>query len=303
MVFDFIILNQNFAELKNIVEGLVKLNNTQMMKKLICFVFLTLIIMGSAIGEAASKKVALTSFVNAVGNSYGRVACTNLENEVLNGLVQNKNYNVVERAQLDKIFQELGLQNSGVVDSSSAIEIGKLSGADYTLIGSVVSADIIPFNNILYTGYKAKVKFSVRIVDNKTGVILVSDIVEGTESQMQQSNAQVSAANLLTGASTEAAHRVLDKMNMINPLSGTIISVSGDMVYFDLGLDDGVQMGDIYTVYKEGKMLIHPVTGEVLGVEEDTIGTIEICEVKPNYAVGEIKKHNMPFKTGYKVKR
>lgn len=50
-------------------------------------------------------------------------------------------------------------------------------------------------------------------------------------------------------------------------------------------------------------MLIHPVTGEVLGVEEETIGTIKIREVKPNYAVGEIKKQHLPFKTGYKVKR
>lgn len=285
------------------MEGLIKLRKYGVMNKLVSFIFLTLIIMTSVICEAAPKKVAVTDFVNAVGNNYGKFVCTNLENEVLNGLVQNKNYSVVERSQLDRIFQELGLQNSGVVDSSSAIEIGKLSGADYTLIGSVVSADIIPFNNILYSGYKAKVKFSVRIVDNKTGVILVSDIVEGTESQMQQNNVQVKASNLLTGASTEAAHKVLDKMNMINPLSGTIISVNGDMVYFDLGLDDGVQLDDIYTVYKEGKMLIHPVTGEVLGVEEETIGTIKIREVKPNYAVGEIKKQHLPFKTGYKVKR
>ena len=255
------------------------------------------------IGEAATKKVAVTEFNNAVGNSYGRFVSTNLENEVLNGLVQNKNYIVVERGALDKIFMELGLQNSGVVDGSSAIEIGKLSGADYTLMGSVVSADIMPFNNILYTGYKAKVKFSVRIVDNKTGVILVSDIVEGTKSEMQQSNTRVSAENLLNGASTEAAHIILDKMNDLNPMSGTIISVSGNKVYFDLGFDDGVKNGDIYTVYKEGKMLMHPVTGEVLGVEEETIGTIKISEVKPNYAVGEIKKQDAIFKTGHKVKR
>lgn len=131
----------------------------------------------------------------------------------------------------------------------------------------------------------------------------MSDIVEGTKSEMQSSNARVSAGNLLTGASTEAAHKVLDQMNNLNPLSGTIISISDEMVYFDLGIDDGVKLGDVYTVYKEGKMLIHPVTGEVLGVEEDTIGTIEILEVRPNYAVGKIKKQNLPFKMGYKVKR
>ena len=42
-------------------------------------------------------------------------------------------------------------------------------------------------------------------------------------------------------------------MNNLNPLSGTIISVSGEMVYFDLGIDDGVKLGDVYTVYKKVK--------------------------------------------------
>ena len=79
---------------------------------------------------------------------YGSLACTNLETNIFSGLVQNKNYDVVERAALDQVFRELGLQNSGVVDSNSAIEIGKLSGADYTLVGSVITAEVIPFDNI-----------------------------------------------------------------------------------------------------------------------------------------------------------
>lgn len=272
-------------------------------KNLLCLLTMLMVLCGSLVCEAAAKKVAVTGFMNGSGNNYGRFVCNNLESEVLNGLVQNKNYTVVERSALDRIFQELGLQNSGVVDSSSAIEIGKLSGADYTLIGNVVSADVMPFNNVLYTGHKAKIKFALRIVDNKTGVILVSDIVEGSQSEMTQQNMRPNVENLLTAASTEAAHKVMDKMNDLNPLSGTVISVSGKMVYFDLGLDDGVKVGDIYTVYKEGKMLMHPVTGEVLGVEEDVIGAIKICEVKPNYAVGEIKKQAMPFHAGHKVKR
>lgn len=276
--------------------------NFGLKKAMILFMAL-LVLCANAVCLAAQKKVAVTEFSNGTGNSYGRFVCGNLQSELENGLVQNRNYTVVERTSLDRIFRELGLQNSGVVDSNSAIEIGKLAGADYTVLGNVVSADIIPFNNILYEGYKAKVKFAVKIVDNKTGVILISDIVEGTKSEMKNNNVRVSAENLLNGAATEAAHRVLDKLNDINPLSGTVISVASDTVYFDLGFDDGVKEGDIYTVYKEGKMLIHPVTGEVLGTEEETIGTIKICEVKSNYAVGEVKKQKIPFKVGNKVKR
>lgn len=252
---------------------------------------------------AAQKKVAVTGFSNSAGNNYGRFVSGILQSEVENGLVQNKNYTVVERTSLNKIFQELGLQNSGVVDSNSAIEIGKLAGADYTVLGNVVSSDILTFNNVLYEGYKAKVKFSVKIVDNKSGVILISDIVEGSKSVMKNNNMRVSAENLLNDAATEAAYKVLEQLNKLNPLSGTVISVNGDYVYFDLGFDDGVKEGDIYTVYKEGKMLIHPVTGEVLGTEEETIGLIKIREVKSNYAVAEIKKQKIPFRVGNKVKR
>lgn len=273
------------------------------LKRLVCLCMMVSILCISAVCSAAQKKVAVTDFSNSIGNSYGRFSCGILQSEVENGLVQNKNYTVVERASLDRIFRELGLQNSGVVDSNSVIQIGKLAGADYTVLGNVVSADIMAFNNILYEGYKAKVKFAVKIVDNKTGVILISDIVEGTKSEMRNNNVSVSAENLLNGAATEAAHKVLDKLNDLNPLSGTVLSVNGDFVYFDLGFDDGVKTGDIYTVYKEGKMLIHPVTGEVLGTEEETLGTIKICEVKSNYAVGEIKKEKVPFKAGNKVKR
>lgn len=253
--------------------------------------------------EAAVKKVAVASFVNGSHSNYGEFACTNLENEVINGLVQNKNYIVVERGELTKILRELGLQNTGVVDGSTAIEIGKLSGSDYTLLGNVVSADIGQFDNILYSGYKAKVKFALRIVDNKTGVIVVSEVVEGTKSEMASQGARVSAENLLSAASAEAAKKVMDKMNDLNPLSGLVISVKEDMIYFDLGSDDGVRAGDLYTIYKEGKMLIHPVTGEVLGVEEETIGSIKVTDVKPNYAVGQIKSNKCDIKAGYKVKR
>lgn len=272
-------------------------------KKLFLWGLFIMVVGLNLTSEAAVKKVAVASFVNGSHTNYGEFSCTNLENEVINGLVQNKNYIVVERGELTKILRELSLQNSGVVDGSTAIEIGKLTGSDYTLLGNVVSADIGQFDNILYSGYKAKVKFALRIVDNKTGVIVVSEVVEGTKSEMAAQGAGVSAENLLSGASTEAAKKVMGKMNDLNPLSGLVLSVKEDMVYFDLGSDDGVRAGDLYTIYKEGKMLIHPVTGEVLGVEEETIGSIKVTAVKPNYAVGQIKSNKLDIKAGYKVKR
>lgn len=94
-------------------------------------------------------------------------------------------------------------------------------------------------------------------------------------------------------------------MNEITPLTGTVLNVdrAEDVVYFDLGYDNGVREGDTYTIYKEGAPLVHPVTGEILGIKETTLGTVKVTDVKSNYAIGEIKKEKSTFKVGDKIKR
>ncbi|OUO41678.1 hypothetical protein B5F82_00400 [Megamonas hypermegale] len=269
------------------------------------FVFV-FILMGTFITtEAAVKKVAIGTFANGAKSRYGTLACSNLESNIFSGLVQNKNYEVVERAQLDQIFRELGLQNSGVVDSKSAIEIGNLSGADYTLVGKVLTAEVIPFDNFLYRGYKGKVAFEMHFVDNKTGLVLYSDVISDTDSQMYSPGVSVNERVLISGAAHNAANKVLEKMNEITPLTGTVLNVdrAEDVVYFDLGYDNGVREGDTYTIYKEGAPLVHPVTGEILGIKETTLGTVKVKDVKSNYSIAEIKKEKSAFKTGDKIKR
>ena len=58
-----------------------------------------------------------------------------------------------------------------------------------------------------------------------------------------------------------------------------------------------------YTVYKEGAPLVHPATGEILGIKETVLGTVKVKDVKSNYSIAEIKKEKGSFKTGDKIKR
>lgn len=46
-------------------------------------------------------------------------------------------YTVVERSQMDKIFDEFNIQNTGCTDVSCAIELGKLLNVERIIIGSV----------------------------------------------------------------------------------------------------------------------------------------------------------------------
>lgn len=83
--------------------------------------------------------VAVVDFTNNSGEylrDVGRSA-----SEVLSVLlVQTGRFNVVERDKLKAIITEHGLVGSGLVDlNESAIQVGRLLGADFIITGSVVS--------------------------------------------------------------------------------------------------------------------------------------------------------------------
>lgn len=286
--------------------------------KLCSLLFLMVVLNFHAISEAAVKKVAVGDFINAVHTEYGDMACNNLQSVVLSGLVQHKNYIILDCSELYRILQKYGMKSLMQLKGDEAVKLGDISGADYTLIGTVIGAEVIPFDNVAYVGLKAKVTVEIHLVDNRTGIVLNSDIVSGTDSDIvynrlnDLTNTDIlpeyfstNANNLICNAATDAADKVLTEMNKINPLSGEVLSVDmiSEKVYFNLGYENGVQLNDIYTVYEEGAPLIQPQTGEVIGIKEKNLGTIEIIEVSKNYAVGKIKKQKGDFKRGYKVKR
>lgn len=57
-------------------------------------------------------------------------------NEMISSLFNNGYYQVVEREKLDQIIQEQQLALSGLLDESTAVEVGKLLGVDAILVGS-----------------------------------------------------------------------------------------------------------------------------------------------------------------------
>ena len=292
-----------------------------MKKYFVQFISLAVFVMilgTSLVSEAAMKTVAVGNFIDGTQSRYGKMICEQLQSSIQNGLVQNKNYTVVERSNLDQIFRELGLQNSGVVNSSSAIEIGNLSGADYTLMGKVVEAEINPYNNLAYEGLKAKVAVSVQIVDNETGQVLSSDMVSDTDSSATKNNLKkfiksdlvpghmsVNSDSLIYNAAEKVANKVLERMNKINPLVGMVVAVkpNEDTVTFDLGYEDGVKEGDIYTIYAEAEPIVHPVTGEILGVDEKYVGTVKVEEVRNNLSIAKIKDCEVTPMVKDKVRR
>lgn len=64
------------------------------------------------------------------------------------------------------------------------------------------------------------------------------------------------------------------------PKVGKVASVSGDIIFINLGSMHNVKAGDTFGVYKVIKEIKDPDTGKVLGKEEKKKGEIRITQVK-----------------------
>jgi tetratricopeptide (TPR) repeat protein/curli biogenesis system outer membrane secretion channel CsgG len=145
----------------------------------------------------ARKKIAVLNF-DFQGNinklDYSMYYNTSFDSREITGsiiqsLVNNQHFAVVEREQLAKIMSEQSLSATGFVDKNAAIRMGKLFGVDALMVGSGEyyvtdtvsrSEESKAFTNMVVYYKEAVLKRRVnvaityRVIDTETGEILVS---------------------------------------------------------------------------------------------------------------------------------
>ncbi len=103
---------------------------------------------------------------NNIAESEALALSDMLRSSIVN-IINNKSaqltdsYNLIERSQMDKIFEQFDIQNIGCTDMTCAVEFGKMLNADRIIIGSV---------SLLGSTYMV----IARIVDIETSKALVS---------------------------------------------------------------------------------------------------------------------------------
>lgn len=70
-----------------------------------------------------------------------------------------------------------------------------------------------------------------------------------------------------------------------------VIQRKDDMVYIDLGKEHEVEVGEVFIVYREVAVK-HPVTDEVIGAEEESIGKIKVTKSLEKMSIAEIIKED-----------
>ena len=272
-----------------------------------------IMILSSPNFAAAKKSVAVMPLENVSGYDEEKVAEIMTE-QLIVAIHSAGIYTVVERTQLGAILREQGFQNVAV-DPDKAVELGKLSGADYTLVGKVTMAFIeqnptahavatigaaLGLGGIQETAggfihkFKGKIGLEYRLVDNTTGEIITAKIVEGNKSGS-------SVASAFHNACKNAADNFLKDIDGVNPFRARVAEISGADIYIDRGSDSGLRRGEILIVARETSPII--VNGKVVGMKQNEVGKIKVVEVNSDYAICKAEEHSNAIQKGDIVKR
>jgi Ca-activated chloride channel family protein len=135
------------------------------MKNILSLIFA--LVLAANVPHAPAKSLAIFDFKN----TSGLPALNYLEQAVpqmlLTDLLAATELTLIERAELKKIIEEHQLTLTGLVDEKTAAKIGKLSGADYVLFGTIFSEN-------------QQVRLDARICETQTAQIIIAEKVTGT---------------------------------------------------------------------------------------------------------------------------
>lgn len=119
-----------------------------------------------------------------------------IPNVITERLLNSGQFDFFERERLDAILREQGLQSSGMVDPSTAVALGKLSGIDYILTG-----EIVDFGREVrsFSGYGVRtdtvfyrLEAVVRVLETESGRIVFTKTERAEEKQNQGAGVVVS---------------------------------------------------------------------------------------------------------------
>jgi curli biogenesis system outer membrane secretion channel CsgG len=253
----------------------------------------------------AKTRIAILQFQDNAGSGAPAAAITDMmTTEIFNtGL-----FTVVERSRLDAIGREQALGASGLVDTNTAVQVGRLLGVDALMTGSITEYKSetgggvvpLPFGGVAVGSHTAYVTLDVRVINAQTGEVTMVARERGAANQTMGGVAYNWAVfgtgktgGILGAATYKAVQNVVQKLRGIAAASGAgsasfNVIEAGARVLIDVGeTNGGAKPGQYYAVFREGDV-VKGLKGEILDVEKIYTALLVIREAKPKYSVCEI---------------
>jgi TolB-like protein len=118
--------------------------------------------------SAARRTVAVLDFDNHTGKSDYDHLGKGLASMMTTDLSAVDELQLLERQRLDAVTKEINLQGTAAFDSSTAVKVGRLAGAQYIVLGTLAAVD-------------PQVRIDTRIVRVETGAIVKTARVSGKQ--------------------------------------------------------------------------------------------------------------------------
>jgi curli biogenesis system outer membrane secretion channel CsgG len=135
-------------------------------------------------GAEAKPRLAVRAFENKTSERIPAPAITEM---MTTELYQSGLFSLMERERLDYVAEEIRLGQSGLMDPSTAPELGKIKGAQYTMTGAVTVYHYHAEGGVLVipgiaggaAARTAYVTLDIRIIDNETGEVVYAAAEQG----------------------------------------------------------------------------------------------------------------------------
>lgn len=266
----------------------------------------------------AKPRVAILEFTNkAEGYSWhwyraGQAAQDMLVTE----LVKKGGYRVIEREKLAALMQEKHLSLSGDVDPKTAVQAGKLLGVEYLITGAITELGVADRNvntgglgrfgvpSVHVRSQKMDAAVDARAIHTTTGEVVWADTAKESTSDasvyVSGSGGGVNDRNKLDRVLRPVVVKLADSLSKkqlettglggagdASGVAGKIANAEGGTLYLNVGSEAGVKEGDEFNVFRVGKQIKDPDTGEVLGADEIKVGRIRVTAVRgPRLSTG-----------------
>jgi curli biogenesis system outer membrane secretion channel CsgG len=198
-------------------------------------------------------------------------------------------------------------------------------GRDDRRLGGGIGA-VAPGGGGVAGGYKSEGKAVVvldyRIVDIETSEVIASGEARGESKRTSKGfgagllvgmvgvggAVDMSSSNfsetIIGEATMDAVNKLSEQIKTVALTGGAgdrtadldarVADVSGNSITINAGSAAGLQTGQTFTVYRKGKEIKDPVTGEVLDVQTTPIGQITITAVRDRISSGTFNGSAMP---------
>jgi hypothetical protein len=229
-----------------------------------------------------------TIALSASSGQHGQLA-ESLYNMVLGSLSGLNRFEIVDRPRLDALVVERGKTSHGreLPGSPSKLSLQ----FDYGI-------DFVTKNQETYTDTQGK--STVYYTESWQGYLKVVNVATGTIYKHLKIDSSGTATDGFINAHTAARngfiHRMTEQVKESFKVEAQVIGRTDRVIKMNVGSDSGVRENDVFEVIRYGLPTLDPTSGEVLGVETDTIGKVLVSRTFPRYSEAYIVRGTYKLK-------